>query len=498
MHSSDSSQASAHGTASVAEDIIHLKAINVARPPFLGGGQWEIGHLREINVIFGRNGCGKSQLLRLLCQQDIASRHYASPERGGSIQFDAGVAQREGTDSERNNFRMKNYAEQFRMEAVARIQVMYCRAAFYHIDLNIHELEGALEQLMPGFLFRFIASAPFYQLSRNSPPASITQIAELSSGEAQLFALGLDLLTISSIWEIEKKPSRVLLIDEPDLHLHPDLQQQFSKFLILLMQRFKVQIFVATHSTTLLAALGSFGREKTAVVYLLPNSVPVSAIQFSKYHAELATCLGGHALMGPLFSVPLLLVEGDDDYRVWAQAVRSGVLKLAVLPAGGDEILKYANALEVLFAALLERHDSPSAYVLTDRDDGRGDPQSKEHVKRVRLACREVENLFLADETLQRIGTNWEDAKASIVKLSSRCGAKAGPLQALVSADRKSADLKGLMDCLVEILDPQRKVDWRIRIGQVLGAAPPQGQLADFLGLSVVSAFWRNSTAQIK
>ncbi|GAG33079.1 unnamed protein product, partial [marine sediment metagenome] len=50
-----------------------------------------------------------------------------------------------------------------------------------------------------------------------------------------------------------------LLIDEPDMHLHPDLQQNFAHFIFEVLNKFNIQILVATHSTTLLSALGYYG-----------------------------------------------------------------------------------------------------------------------------------------------------------------------------------------------------------------------------------------------
>ena len=35
--------------------------------------------------------------------------------------------------------------------------------------------------------------------------------------------------------------------------------------------------------------------------------------------------------MGPLFGVPLLLVEGDDDYRIWNEIPRHHITSFAVI-----------------------------------------------------------------------------------------------------------------------------------------------------------------------
>ena len=61
---------------------------------------------------------------------------------------------------------------------------------------------------------------------------------------------------------------------------------------------------------------------------------------FDNYLKKLSSVLGGHALVGPLFGAPLLLVEGDDDHRIWSHVPRQPEHKeiFAVLPCDGDEI----------------------------------------------------------------------------------------------------------------------------------------------------------------
>ncbi len=75
--------------------------------------------------------------------------------------------------------------------------------------------------------------------------------------------------------------------------------------------------------------------------------------------------------MGPLFGSPLLLVEGDDDYRIWSQVPRYHAVNLSVIPCGGDEIKKYQRSLELVFSALREPGVGETGFALIDRDKGR-------------------------------------------------------------------------------------------------------------------------------
>jgi predicted ATPase len=68
--------------------VVYVAEGTVPRPLYLGTEPWSLRGLTDVTVIFGRNGSGKSQLLRRFRSQNPVSRHYVSPERGGDIAFD--------------------------------------------------------------------------------------------------------------------------------------------------------------------------------------------------------------------------------------------------------------------------------------------------------------------------------------------------------------------------------------------------------------------------
>ena len=68
---------------------IHHVTLTVKRPVFLGGTTWRLERLNSINVVFGRNGSGKSVMLRMLRDEDPKAHHYIVPERSGEISFDS-------------------------------------------------------------------------------------------------------------------------------------------------------------------------------------------------------------------------------------------------------------------------------------------------------------------------------------------------------------------------------------------------------------------------
>jgi predicted ATP-dependent endonuclease of OLD family len=238
---------------------VHEANITIPRPAYLGGGSWQLTRLNSINVLLGRNGSGKSQLLRAMRDLDSASRHYIVPERTGEINFEAGLITQVIDAVQRQGQSRSNFSANYRQAVVTRIQGYYTkRGTKKRADINHdpEELIKALSLVLPDFTVGVKADPPFYELHRLRDGTAVTSVQNLSSGESQLLSLGLDILTITGMWELDGQGKRMLLLDEPDAHIHPDLQIKFADFICHVAHEFNVQIFVATHSTTLMSALG--------------------------------------------------------------------------------------------------------------------------------------------------------------------------------------------------------------------------------------------------
>jgi hypothetical protein len=479
---------------------VYQREVVVPRPHLPGGREWRISGLNGITVLFGKNGAGKSVLLRSWRDRFLQETHYVAPERTGDMNFEPVLLATQGSPEGRRSESQRNFSANYRQQIVARI-TSYLAARGAHKGErpgNPLVLERLINVLMPDFEIQLVAGMPPFELVRVTGGAKISNIDELSSGEAQILSIGLDILTISAIWDLENKPARVVLIDEPDAHIHPDLQVRFADFLVQVSSAFGIQIVLATHSTTLLAALGQFGDANTSTIYLTRDTTEIAAKPFDSLQKEIAACLGGHALMGPLFGAPLLLVEGDDDYRIWSQVPRHHKINLAVIPSNGDEIKRYQQSLEKLFAAVTE----PRIMGFAVLDGDKGKPTPSDHhpqnfVRYIQLRCHEAENLYLSDEVLGDLGHSWETASRRIVEEADRFGGKAAALKEAGGWDRQDVDLKGLMEELMLILD-KKNVHWTVRVGRGIGLARPSGHLAELLGEEVVRSLWgvRASGAQ--
>lgn len=189
-------------------------------------------------------------------------------------------------------------------------------------------------------------------------------------------------------------------------------------------------------------------------------------------------------MLGPLFGAPVMLVEGDDDYRVWVHVARGGAVKLCVLPCNGDEIKQYQKTLERMFGALSENMELRGIALL---DGDKGVPQADTHnpqhyVRFKRLACHETENLYLTDEVLAVLGFTWEEAKARIVAEAGNYGQKADALRAIANVDRRFGDIKSVIHQIAEVLDHEKKLLWSMRLGKIMAEKAPTGMLREWLG----------------
>ena len=113
----------------------------------------------------------------------------------------------------------------------------------------------------------------------------------------------------------------------------------------------------------------------------------------------------------------------------------------------------------------------------------------QDHLRFIRLNCRESENLYLCDEILALLGTSWDEASQKIAADSSRFGDKAGKLVEAPTWDRKRHDVKDVIEEVATILDA-KNLHWTVRVGVAIGRSVPSGQLRDCLGADVLSALW--------
>lgn len=475
---------------------MHYPEAQVPRPDFAGGpGNWVLHNLTQFTILFGKNGSGKSVLLRYWRNLDLDNFHYINPERAGQMQFQANLMEQLQTGEQRSQRSRENQLLDYRQSVITRMGTFLSARGAIDDPVDMvkpSEIVARLSEFMPDFTIKIMGRSPYSELARESTGEIIRDVNQLSSGEAQILSLGIDILVTVTTWHAEGREKNLLLIDEPDVHVHPDLQVRFAEFIVKLAKDYSIQVIFATHSTTTLSAIGRTAPDDTSIVYMEFAKSEFSAKLFSKALMTLTSCLGGHLLMGPLMGSPLLLVEGDDDARIWSQVPRHHVVDLAVIPCGGDEIKEYQKTLEQIFSSLLDPADSPIGFALLDGDKNPPVPDSdnpQNFIRFLQLNCHEAENLYLTDEVLAVLKLNWPDAKEKIKGAAHQYGEKGSRLAQVDDWNRQEQDLKGIINEVAKILD-DKNVSWTVRVGKIVGSERPTGQLGEFLGNDLINALW--------
>ena len=113
---------------------------------------------------------------------------------------------------------------------------------------NFDEVLAPLNVLLERVTLERDVGKAFQILDRDNE--NVTGPADLSSGESELISLGIECLFFKH--ECNAAKPNVLLIDEPDVHLHPDLQNSLARFMRETFKDTNVTLVIATHSTAAL------------------------------------------------------------------------------------------------------------------------------------------------------------------------------------------------------------------------------------------------------
>lgn len=464
-------------------------------------GPFTLTGLDKMNVILGKNGCGKSFLLKAV-EQNLRHRagygkvRYISPERGGLLRYDPGIEQNIGQNANwLSDTRRRNQSENFRQQSTTlfrQLEILALReierehtAPGYvprTFDTTVDLLNGLLDRVRierdAGRVFRILDK----ETGAESGPEDI------SSGESELISLGVEVLAFSK--DCVEGETNLLLIDEPDVHLHPDLQDRLARFIVTAIAERPLSIILATHSTALLAGLAEGGEVRLAFKRRGATNLAFSPV--SDVDQAILPIFGAHPLSNVFNQAPALLIEGEDDERVWQQAVRSGQGRIRLYPCaveGIDRLSEYETEVNNIIDAV---YDNAKAYSLRDRDLHPEMIADIGHVTRMRLSCRAAENLMLSDDVLASTGTDWATLQA---RVRAWVEANAGhqyhaDMEAFVEGgfDRKGHDLKTIRNILVGLISNK---PWEVLVGQRIAALAgnhtdfTDGSLAEYLGEKV-------------
>jgi len=466
---------------------------------------YTLNNLNKINIVLGKNGCGKSRMLRQI-EQNLARKQqamhyrarYITPERGGTLAYEAGV---EGNIAQNNIWlfetRRKNQFFQFKQQSVAQFRKLETlvlreiekenpRAYTHTFDAYIEKINSLLENV------RMERRDITFKIYLKSNSTEINTV-DISSGESELISLAIESLIFSK--ECASDKQNILLMDEPDVHLHPDLQFKLMRFLQELVEESNFYILIATHSTAILAALATY--EFAHIGFMGFDQKEIEFKPVSPVYRKILPVFGAHPLSNVFNKTPIMLVDGEDDERIWQQAVRSSTGKIKVYPCSVDGAGNM-NGFETETVSILNAvYDNAKAYSLRDRDNADdSDINNSGPMIKFRLKCRNTENLLLTNEVLSSLGTNWNELKGRITSWiqNNPSHQHHAIMQNFQSNqfDHKNYDIKEIRIDLLGIVGTSKP--WEVAIGQTIAnltwdettSFNEEGSIYSFLGEKLV------------
>lgn len=199
----------------------------------------------------------------------------------------------------------------------------------------------------------------------------------------------------------------LLLVEEPELHLHPALESSMLRYLKKISRQ--SQVLMATHSTNFLDLADPQG------VFLVTKKfeagTQVERLEDYDEMAEVIPAEIGLRLASLFMYERLILVEGPSDEAIFREIaakenINLGLHNVGFLPIGGVGNMRYYAAAKLVDFLSKRR---VMVWLVVDRDDR--DDESfkwlKEKINAVGklhiLRRRQIENYFLSGETLKKL-----------------------------------------------------------------------------------------------
>jgi len=479
----------------------------------------QLNNLNQVNILLGKNGSGKSTLLKKMLTakndsgQDIYTE-YVTPERGGFLKYEAGVDSQITNDvNYLPSSRKVNQINQFKQQTISRYQGLELEVLRDIQDKKIADDTSpagspkntysyfskyidAINSLLENIEIKTTRGAKSFKIYKKNTTDPI-EPDNISSGESELISLAIECLYFQKT--DSKGKDKVIFLDEPDVHLHPDLQVKFMRFIHALATEpgSEFKIVIATHSTAFLGALED--TTNVGIAFILPNQTTIDFKPITYIYKEFLPVFGAHPLSNIFNEAPVLLVEGEDDERIWQQAVRTSVGTIKVYPCVCGDVSKisiFENEIKTIINSV---YDNAKAYSLRDRDDtSENDLTDNPPIIKHKLRCYSAENLLLADEVLVSLNLTWKNLKLKIDEWIIEKNGKTHPqledMKAfqLAKYDRKNLKIKTLRILLMGIMGSDKP--WEVIVGQTIATLKwdsstdftKEGSIYNFLGKKLV------------
>ncbi|WDF79105.1 AAA family ATPase [Mucilaginibacter sp. KACC 22773] len=296
---------------------------------------------------------------------------------------------------------VKNYLSALKMGDLQNLQRSQLAGEIKSFD-SLKEIRVFFNGIFSPMRFNdvYIDRTPFY--FEIETPAGSIDIDDLSSGEKEI------LNTYIHFHQLATKGS-IILMDEPDAHLHPELQKRYLEVLKNIGQG--NQLMLTTHSPEMMAAAGS---EALYTVIKFPKDINENQfVQVSgneKLHQALTEVMGTSGFVS--LNRKIIFIEGESastDVEFYSKLFPANQYNTTFVPAGDSTMLK-AVSDKVFY--LLEQGDGfQQFYCIID-----GDIENRHQAtdRLFKLPVYHVENYLLEEVCILKVCRMLLGAKSAV------------------------------------------------------------------------------------
>jgi predicted ATPase len=333
----------------------------------------------------------RNLLYRAISLEELHARNDTPSYEG--VQFFTGARDAWGFDDTANY--LKHGLCQIEVDRKDAIADRYDRDRHIAMDALPNPwapLEELTNNLLPHLSFDRVDASNKEQvlvLWRAHAKDTVVDFDDLSSGEKSIIQIFYPLVEarikgilreIQRVEAPQAHPEICVLIDEPELHLHPNLQVKVFDYLRLLTSRGRIQVVIATHSPTIVEYASS------EELYLLRPVESVAAgenqlVQVANDETRLQFLRDTFGATSNLTALqPIIVVEGADqgagsrtvsDRKLY-RALHPGFDRVTVVAGGGKpDCIRLRESLQ---KSLLAFSSKIRAVALLDRDLATGSP----------------------------------------------------------------------------------------------------------------------------
>jgi AAA15 family ATPase/GTPase len=195
------------------------------------------------------------------------------------------------------------------------------------------------------------------------------EFSDLSSGEQVLISLILLLYNTSD----KKYHPKLLLLDEPDAHLHPSMTRQFLKVLYdLFVKKYGIRIIMTTHSPSTVALAPA-----ECLFEMSKNEPRIQQVRAVNRTISLLT--DGLVIVGK--GAKYIFIEGEEDDKMFYESIHKYFIEKSHLTNSLPFIFLPAGSKTVIYNSvpIMNKEMSKSFYGIIDKDNA-NPPDESVHV----------------------------------------------------------------------------------------------------------------------